>query len=106
MKLALAEAVNPIGWTVRGSFNNKVINYYWLRQELRFKLFALEVREALVEQLNAVLARVGPVLGWSGKLTVSGLPTRADLEKAMELLASGSTSFTKIMDSVRGYRHS
>jgi hypothetical protein len=103
MKLALAEALRAIGWTARGSFNDKVINYYWLRQELRFKLFELAVREALVGQLNTVLQRVGAVLGWSAQLSISGLPGRTDLERALDQLASGAAPFTEIMDSIRGY---
>ena len=103
MQLALAEAVRDIGWTARGSFNEKVFNYYWLRQELRFKLFELAVREALVAQLNTVLQRVGSALGWSAQLSLTGLPSRAELERALDQLASGSMPFTKILDSVRGY---
>ena len=101
MDLALGEAVRDIGWMARGSFNNKIINYYSLRQELRFKLFEVEVREALLTQLNAVLKKIGPVFGWSAAISVTGLSTRTDLERALEQLASGAVPFTEIFDSIR-----
>jgi len=101
MNLALAESVREIGWTARGLFNQQITNYYSLRQNLRFKLFALGVREALLAQLNAVLKRVGPALGCSTQLSISGLPTRSNLEEALAELASGEKPFTEIMDEIR-----
>lgn len=101
MRAALAESVREIGWTARGSFNDKVTNYYSLRQELRFRLFALQLREALLAQLNVILQRVGAVLGWSAQLSISGLPTRSDIEQALVQLASGEKPFTEIMKAIR-----
>jgi len=101
MRIALAEAVRDIGWTARGSLNDKVTNYYSLRQDLQFQLFQLEVREALLAQLNAVLQRAGSVLGWSAQLSIKGLPDRSTIEQAMAQLAAGAKPFTEVMDSVR-----
>lgn len=101
MRIALAESVREIGWAARGSFNDKVTSYYSLRQHLRFKLFVVEIREALLAQLNAVLQRIGSVLGWSAQLSISALPTRSSLEEALAQLASGEKPFTEILNAVR-----
>lgn len=105
MRLALAEAVKEIGWTARGSFSDKVTNYYSIRQDLRFKLFLLEVREALLAQLNALLKCAGRALGWSAQLSISGMTTRSALERALDQLASGKKPFTEIMDEIRSFEH-
>lgn len=103
MGLALAEAVREIGWTARGTFADKVTSYYSLRQNLRFKLFVLEVREALLAQLNLLLERIGTVLGWTAQLSVSGMTTRLVLEQALNQLASGKKPFIEIMDEIRAF---
>jgi hypothetical protein len=101
--IALAESVRGIGWGARASFQRKVTNYYWLRQEFRFRRFEMEVREILIEQLNEVMQRVGPRLGWSAQITVKGLPIGTDYERALTQLEQGTKPFIEIMDSVREY---
>ncbi len=103
MGLALAEATKQIGWAARGSFADSVTNYYSLRQNLRFKLFLLEVRESLLDQLNTVLEIVGKNLGFLSRLYIGGLPSRLDLERALAQLESGERPFTEIMDAFEAF---
>jgi hypothetical protein len=101
MNFALSESCREIGWMCRGMLNGKITSYYLLRQELRFKLFTLDVRDALISQLNAVLQQIGRTLGWSAKISITGLPTRSNIERALLLLESGEKPFIDIMDNIR-----
>lgn len=99
--LAIAESMKEIGWTARGLLTESVTNYYSVRQTLQFKLFLLEVRESLLDQLNAALEHVGKNLGWLCRIYIGGLPSRRDLEKALTQLSSGERPFTEIMNDFR-----
>jgi hypothetical protein len=101
MNMALGEAMREIGWMGRGTLTNQITSYYYLRQDLRFRLFALELREALLMQLNALLRKVGAELGWSAEIVITGLPERGFLDQTLDALHSGTKPFTEIMASVR-----
>lgn len=97
MKLALIEAVKPIGWNSRGSFNNCVTSYYWIRLMLTFERFKIELRNALLTTLNQGLQRIGQKLGFEAQIKITGLPMRADVADAIVKLDSGLMPFTEIM---------
>jgi hypothetical protein len=97
MKLALVEAVKPIGWNARGSFNDSVLSYYWILMSLTFERFKIRLRETMLATLNAGLQRVGEKLGFEGRLKIEGLPTLADVDRATEHLNSGVMPFTEVM---------
>jgi hypothetical protein len=97
MKLALVEAVKPIGWNARGSFNDSVLSYYWILISLTFERFKIRLRETMLATLNAGLERVGEKLGFQGRLKIEGLPTLADVDRAIEHLNSGAMPFTDVM---------
>jgi len=97
MKLALVEAVKPIGWNARGSFNDSVLSYYWILMSLTFERFKIRLRETMLETLNAGLKRIGAKLGFEAQIKIEGLPTLADVACATERLNSGAMAFTEVM---------
>ncbi|PYJ61823.1 MAG: hypothetical protein DME24_05655 [Verrucomicrobia bacterium] len=97
MKLALVEAVKPIGWNARRSFNDCVTSYYWIRLMLTFEKFKIELRHAILAALNDALKRIGQKLGFAAQIEISGLPMRVDVTDAVRKLDSGEIPFTEVM---------
>ncbi len=97
MKLALVEAVKPIGWNARGSFNDCVLSYYWILMSLTFERFKIRLRETMLDTLNLGLECIGKKLHFETRLKIDGLPTLADVDRATEQLNSGTMAFTEVM---------
>jgi hypothetical protein len=98
MKLALVEAVKPIGWNARGSFTDCVLSYYWIRNLLTFEKFKVQLRNTMLATLNDGLHAIGQKLDFKTQIKIDGLPTFADVETAIENLNSGSMAFTEVMN--------
>lgn len=97
MKLALVEAVKPVGWNARGSFNDCVMSYYWILMIITFEKFKIQLRKAMLASLNTGLRQVGKRLGFEAQIKVEGLPTIADVNAATVNLNSGSMAFTDVI---------
>jgi hypothetical protein len=97
MKLALVEAVKPIGWNARGLFTDSVLSYYWIAMSLTFERFKIRLRETMLDTLNAGLKRIGAKLGFEARLKIDGLPTLADVDRATEQLNAGAMAFMEVM---------
>jgi len=97
MKLALVEAVKPIGWNARGSFTDCVLSYYWIRIFLTFERFKIRLRDNMLATLNAALIDIGAKLNFNTQIKISGLPILADVDTAIESLSSGVMPFTEVM---------
>ncbi len=97
MNLALVEAVKPIGWNARGSFNDCVLSYYWIHLSLTFEKFKIQLRDAMLTTLNSGLQRVGGKMGLNAQIRIDGLPTLADVDAANQHLDSGTMPFTEVM---------
>jgi len=97
MHLALLEAVKPIGWNARGSFNDCVLSYYWIHLSLTFEKFKIQLREAMLTTLNSGLQHIGAKIGFNAQIRIDGLPTLADVDAANQNLDSGAMPFTEVM---------
>ena len=97
MDLALVEAVKPIGWNARGSYNGHVTSYYWIRLMLTFEKFKIELRHTILATLNDALKRIGKKLGFEAQIEISGLPVRVDVTDALRKLDLGEVPFTEVM---------
>ena len=93
---ALLEAMKPIGWSARGLLSEGILEFYQLERRLRFEAFKIELRESILERLNACLVIVGKAFGWEAEIRLDGLPARTDLREAEEKLHSGSEPFGSI----------
>lgn len=101
MKLALIEAVRPIGWNARGTFNDCVTSYYLLRLMVTFEKFKIELRRAMLATINNGLSRIGDKLGFEAKIEIKGLPMRVDISDALRKLDFGETAFTEVIKAFK-----
>jgi hypothetical protein len=97
MKLALVEIVKPIGWYARGSFNDQVLSYYWIRLMLTFEQFKIQLRNTMLATLNEGLQCIGQKMDFKAQIQIDGLPTLTDVDAAIQNLNSGAMAFTEVM---------
>lgn len=97
LRLALAQATRKSGWSARDLLRNEMTDVYLAQRILRFEAFKIEIRDSVVAQLNEIFTRVGIRLGFSGAISISGVPTRAQAEEAMQALQVGSASIANII---------
>jgi hypothetical protein len=103
MEVALAMATRDVGWTARGLFRERTLSYYDVHMHFLFERFKLKLREAFLATLNEGLRRVGMRMNFEGRITISGLPTTDEIDRAMAELESGSTAFTVLMEPFLRY---
>ena len=67
MQVAIAAATASIGWNARGAFYERTLPTFWLRREVAFRRFSNQLRCDLLDQINALLVRIGPRFWIFGK---------------------------------------
>jgi hypothetical protein len=97
--LALAEVSRELGWDMRNAFTGREIflEYYTIVRRLRFERFLARFREQLIEKLNSYLLQIGEVVGERGQLALTGMPTEADVDAAMDSLERGDQDFKDLL---------
>jgi hypothetical protein len=96
-RLAVADACKDLGWNARSLDNEGMLKFYVLYRELRFERFKARLRDHLLDILNKGLTGIGTEVGFSGRLTLEGVPTLSEVEAAESELAAGSQSFKDLM---------
>lgn len=99
-ELLLAECTADIGWDARGLFNKHVTTQYIVYRRLKFVAFWRAVVDDVVTALNELTSDPA-VLGTSTfSVSLSGLPSVADLQAAMSELPLGSLPLAAINDGL------
>jgi hypothetical protein len=93
----IAAATRPIGWTVRGLYTKHRLDPYVAWRNLRFLAFKIRLRDTALGGVNQALALAGAHVGFNARVEVSGVPTLADVEVAIEELESGRRSLTELI---------
>jgi hypothetical protein len=98
--LGLAEASRDVGWDMRSMFSKDdyFLEYYAIVRRLRFERFLIQFRDRLIDQLNSYLVGIGEIVGETGRLTVTGLPTDADVNAAEASLEHGDKDFKDLLE--------
>ena len=96
-KLALLEAVKPIGWNARGSLDGLIMSYYLVHLMIGFERFKVQLRDSMLATLNTGLERIGGKIGFQARIRIDGLPTLSDVDTANHNLNSGTMPFTEVM---------
>lgn len=104
MMLALAEATRATGWNGRGTLHEHTLTTFWLRREVTFHRFVARVRTAILEQVNALLRRVGPRLHFNAQLRLEGFPTDAALDEVLGLIDAGEIPLTEVVGRLSNVR--
>jgi hypothetical protein len=95
--MAIAEVTKAVGWNARGLFADSVLESYWVYRQLLFSRFRIQLRDGILNTLNAGVEEIGKLLGFSSKILLNGLPTESDVDEAMRYLQEGSRGFEEIL---------
>lgn len=91
-----AKVTEPIGWNVRGLFQDDHLAPYDVWRQLRFLEFKIRLRDMIMDRLNTTLSEVGSKLGFRAAIELSGLPTLQDVDDAKSDLRTGRRSLNDL----------
>ena len=95
------EGTRDLGGHVGGRLTDSITHYYYAVRLLRTAAFLQELRQVIAQRLNGWLAFTG-ALETAVALTISGLPTREEVEAAQSALAAGKGPFSEILAPFMG----
>jgi len=92
----LAKETSQLGWTARGMFNKKVLEFYQNYRYLKFELTKAVLREYIIHRLNYILEKIGRELGFNAKIIMEGTPSSQDYKNYVDKLLEGSLQFSEV----------
>jgi len=101
--VALAKITKGFGWNARNSFEKEASEFYLIYRYLKFERFRIELRNSILDTLNAGLELAGKQLGFNTRILVNGLPTVGDVQVAYNHLQKGDTPFAEILEPFRDF---
>jgi hypothetical protein len=101
--VALAKITKDFGWNARNSFEKEASEYYLIYRYLKFEKFRIELRNMILDTLNAGLELAGKQLSFNNKILVNGLPTLDDVQSAYDHLAKGDIPFAEVLEPFQGF---
>jgi hypothetical protein len=101
-RVALAQITGSIGWSGRRLATEDMLEFYELSRLIRFEGFRIQLRDALLAQLNEGLRKAGKKLGFEAQIVVHGVPQLQDILNAQRELAEGTVAtFKELIEHVR-----
>jgi hypothetical protein len=91
-----AKVTEPVGWNVRGLFQDNLLAPYEVWRRLRFLEFKVRLRNLIMDRLNTTLSEVGSQMGFQAAIELSGLPSLQDVEDAKNDLRNGQRSLNDL----------
>lgn len=91
-----AKVTEPVGWNVRGLFQDNLLAPYEVWRQLRFLEFKVRLRDLLMDRLNTTLSEVGSQMGFQAAIELSGLPSLQDVDDAKDDLRNGRRSLNDL----------
>lgn len=98
---AVAYVTRPFGWDARQSLFFEWPEPLLLWRALRFRRFAIEMRDEIQGRLNGALQHIGEKVGLDVELGFSGLPSIDDIDTALEDVTTGRRPYGDLWDVAR-----
>jgi hypothetical protein len=99
-QLVLAEITQKMGWNGRYLLVDNLLEFYQIYRYIKFAMFASELRDLLIKNINGVFQQIGRTIGHTGQIEVTGLVSREDLDSAMIDLLEGKRPFKEIYEKI------
>ncbi len=93
---AAAYATRPFGWDARQSLLGEWPEPLLLTRALRFRRFAIELRDDILKRLNTALRDIGQELGFDASLAFPNLPSLEGIDSALEDVATGDRTYAEL----------
>ncbi len=101
--LAVLEVSRSVGWNARREPCQEISEYYYFVRFLRFWRLRVELRDAIIRELNKELVRISNGLQFNNEIVIEGLPSITDIELFEKQMQSARCSFSDIVDAY--YNH-
>lgn len=95
-----AKVTKPVGWNVRGLFQDNHLAPYEVWRNLRFLEFKIRLRDLIMNCLNATLSEVGSQMNFQAAIELSGVPSLQDVDNAKDDLRNGRRSLNDLTSFV------
>jgi len=97
----LAKMTSQLGWTARGTFSERTLEFYQIYRYLKFEKTKAILREYILHKLNHSLEKIGKVLGFNAKIKLEGIPSSHDYDNYRTKLIDGSLQFSEAIKLMR-----
>ena len=77
--------------------------YYTTIRFLRFEEFKARLRDTVEDTINRILAVAGAAAGFTGVVSLHGLPTLEEIAASRDDLAAGRLDFVKVIEQYSVY---
>ncbi len=91
----------PIGYNIRGLLRDEMADFQWVMRELQWIKFCIELRDGVLETLNAIFLRIGLLRGEIPHLIWEHLPTVERAEEGIRKIMDGRTRFDEALKPLR-----
>lgn len=97
---AVARVTRTVGWDGRGSISRSISEWYTMLRYVRFHERKLEIRAAILDELDRVLAAASKELGSDVRLKID-LPVNAGvIQSCYRALEEGTQSFSEVFETL------
>lgn len=100
-EILLARRTRDTGWTARGTFAGRSLEFYQMYRSLRFAKTKAIIREYIFAKLNECLTRVGGKMGFQMTIKFTGIPSVKDYNNYIAKLMDGSLQFSEVVELLR-----
>lgn len=97
----LARITNRLGWTARGTFNERSLEFYQIYRYLKFEKTKAILREHVLHKVNKSLEIIGNNMGFKTRLRLKGMPSHRDYDNYIKQLTDGSLQFSDAVKLMR-----
>ena len=97
----LAKITRHLGWTARGTFSERSLEFYQIYRYLKFEKTKAILREYILRKLNESLKIIGNKIGFKAKLQLEGIPSHRDYDHYIKKLIDGSLQFSEAVKLMR-----
>jgi len=97
----LAKMTSQLGWSARGTFSERTLEFYQIYRYLKFEKTKAILREYILHKLNHSLEKVGKVLGFNAKIKLEGITSSHDYDNYINKLMDGSLQFSEAIKLMR-----
>lgn len=97
----LAKITRHLGWTARGTFSERSLEFYQIYRYLKFEKTKAILREYILRKLNESLKIIENKIGCKARLQLEGIPSHRDYDHYIKQLIDGSLQFSEAVKLMR-----
>lgn len=97
----LAKITRHLGWTARGTFTERSLEFYQIYRYLKFEKTRSVLREYILHKINKTLETIGETMGFRAEIKIEDIPSSQDFNGYIKQLIEGSLQFSEAAKLMR-----